>query len=392
MSFGFATRCVQSRDHDDPHGATAPPLHQTATFRQPTATDFGDFDYTRSGNPTRSLVERHVAALEGGAHGAAFTSGMAAIAAVTRLVKAGDEVLAGDDLYGGTTRLLARLACSHGVRVRHVDATDPQRVADAITERTRLVLVETPTNPLLSVTDLRALADVTRRRGVTLAVDNSLMSPTLQRPLELGADVVVHSATKFLGGHADLSAGVVVTNDPALHERIAFTQNAEGAGLAPFDCWLLLRSLPTLALRVERQCATAARLAQFLAAHALTQRVLYPGLPAHPGHAIHAAQASGFGAVLSFTTGDAALSRRIVEGTRLFKIAVSFGSVGSVISLPARMSHASVPDALRSRLAPPEDLVRISAGLEDAEDLVADLETAIAGVRCARISAASRGD
>lgn len=358
----IATRCVRVFAEDDPYGAVAPPIYQTATFRQPSAVEFGEYDYSRTANPTRALVEQQIAALEGGRFGCAFASGMAAITAVTRLVRAGEEILAGDDLYGGTTRLLARVAPNHGIRVRWVDATDPEAIEQAIGPDTRLLLVESPTNPLLRIVDLERVATIARRRGVLLAVDNSLLSPCLQQPLALGAHLVVHSATKALCGHGDVLAGAVVTDDPDLHERIAFHLNAEGAGLAPFDSWLLLRGMKTLALRMERQSAAAGRIAGFLAGRPEVWQVFYPGL----------------GPVVSFTTGSPELSRRIVEATRLFTIAVSFGSVTSSISLPCHMSHASVPAELRERLAPPADLVRLSVGIEDADDLLEDLEQAFA--------------
>lgn len=356
------TRCVRVFAEDDPYGAVAPPIYQTATFRQPSAVDFGEYDYSRTGNPTRGLVERQIAALEGGRFGCAFASGMAALTAVTRLVRVGEEILAGDDLYGGTTRLLAKVAPHQGIRVRWVDATDPSAVEQAIGPDTRLLLVESPTNPLLRSLDLEQLAALARRRGILLAVDNSLLSPCLQQPLALGAHLVVHSATKALCGHGDVLAGAVVTGDPDLHERIAFHLNAEGSGLAPFDSWLLLRGMKTLSLRMERQQATARTIAGFLVGHPATRQVFYPGR----------------GPVVSFTTGDPALSRRLVEAARLFTIAVSFGSVASSISLPCHMSHASVPAELRDRLAPPADLVRLSIGIEDPDDLLDDLRFALA--------------
>ena len=358
----IATRCVRAFPESDPYGAVAPPIYQTATFRQPSAVEFGEYDYTRTANPTRALAEEQIAALEGGRFACAFASGMAAITAVTRLVRAGEEILAGDDLYGGTCRLLSKVAPRQGLRVRYVDATDPAAVEAAITPATRLLLVETPTNPLLRIVEIERIAEIARRRGVLLAVDNSLLSPCLQRPLALGAHLVIHSATKALCGHGDVMAGAVVTDDPALHDEIAFHLNAEGSGLAPFDSWLLLRGMKTLALRVERQSASAQQVAEHLAARPEIRNVFYPGL----------------GPVISFTTGDPDLSRRIVEAVRLFTIAVSFGSVGSSISLPCRMSHASIPVELRSRLAPPPDLVRLSVGIEDVDDLLADLEQAIA--------------
>jgi cysteine-S-conjugate beta-lyase len=356
------TRCVRVFAEGDPYGAVAPPIYQTATFRQPSAVEFGEYDYSRTANPTRALVEQQIAALEGGRFGCAFASGMAAITAVTRLVRTGEEILAGDDLYGGTTRLLARIAPNHGIRVRWVDAMHPEAIEQAIGPDTRLLLVESPTNPLLRIIDLERVATIARRRGVLLAVDNSLLSPCLQRPLALGAHLVIHSATKALCGHGDVMAGAVVTDDPDLHKRVAFHLNAEGAGLAPFDSWLLLRGMKTLALRMERQSATAGRIAGFLAGRPEVRQVLYPGM----------------GPVISFVTSAPELSRRIIEATRLFTIAVSFGSVTSSISLPCYMSHASVPAELRDRLAPPADLVRLSVGIEDADDLLEDLERAFA--------------
>jgi len=247
-----------------------------------------------------------------------------------------------------------------------------------VSPQTRLILVETPSNPLFRISDIRQLSLIAEAAGAYLAVDNSMMSPLFQRPLNLGAAVVVHSATKFLCGHSDVTAGALITNDPALHKQFAFQQNAEGAGLSPFESWLLLRGLKTLALRVERQNASAAKVAQFLRAHAEVSQVFYPGLPDHPGREIHAQQAEGDGAVVSFTTGDDKLSSDIVESTSLFKVAVSFGSVASTISLPCRMSHASIPAALRDRLAPPSDLVRLTVAIEDVDDLLEDLEQAFA--------------
>jgi cysteine-S-conjugate beta-lyase len=373
----ISTRCVHPTPGRDPYGAVSPPIYQTATFRQPGAEEFGEYDYTRTANPTRAQAEEQIAALEGGCHACAFASGMAAVTAVVRLARAGDEILAGDDLYGGTVRLLSRVAPDLGLRVRYVDPADPEEVEAAITPATRLLLMETPTNPLLRIADLERLSGIVHRRGVLLAVDNSLLSPCLQKPLSLGADLVIHSATKSLCGHGDVCAGAVVTHDADLHQCLAFHLNAEGTGLAPFESWLLLRGMKTLSLRVERQCANATRIADFLHAHPRVRSVFYPALAPLPARAIHERQASGPGSVLSFTTGDPELSKRIVEGTRLFTIAVSFGSVGSSISLPCRMSHASIPSQLRGCLGPPPDLVRLSVGIEDADDLIADLERAI---------------
>jgi cysteine-S-conjugate beta-lyase len=371
-----STRCVHFRNQADPYGAIAPPIYQTATFRQPSALEFGEFDYTRSGNPTRTLVERQLAELEDGVHACAFASGMAAITSLTRLVNWGEEIIAGDDLYGGTVRLLEQIRECRDIRVRYVDTTELDAVRQALTPRTRLILIETPTNPFLRICDIRALAQVAHEARVVLAVDNSMLSPILQKPLALGADIVIHSATKFLCGHNDVTAGALITNNSELHQQIAFQQNAEGAGLSPFESWLLLRGIKTLALRVEHQNHSARKVAEFLASHPVVNRVYYPSLEDHPGHEIHKRQSHGAGAVLSFTTGDPELSARLVEATKIFTIAVSFGSVGSTITLPRRMSHASIPEKLKNRLGPPADLIRLSVGIEDVDDLKGDLKQA----------------
>jgi len=384
-----ATRCVRLETNGDPYGAISPPIYQTATFRQPNADEFGEYDYTRSGNPTRALLERQLAALEDAEHACAFASGMAAITALTRLVSSGDEIIAGNDLYGGTVRLLEQVLPRQGIGVRYVNTSDIESVVQAITPRTKLILVETPTNPLLKITDIAALAFVAHERSVLLAVDNSMLSPCLQRPLTLGADLVIHSATKFLCGHSDVTAGAVITSNAELHRQIAFYHNAEGSGLAPFESWLLLRGIKTLSLRVERQNESALTIAKYLSRHPAIKSVYYPGLESHPGHEIHSEQAAGGGAVISFVTGDPEFSRRLVESTNLFEIAVSFGSVGSVISTPCKMSHASVPESLRDRLAPPEDLVRISVGIEDVDDLIEDLEQAFAAASLVAVAAAA---
>jgi cystathionine beta-lyase len=373
-----STRCVQLGRGNDAYGAIVPPIYQTATFEQPTATEFGEFDYTRSGNPTRALLEQQLADLEDGAYACAFASGMAALTSLTRLVQPGEEIIAGDDLYGGTVRLLDRIASQLNISVRYVDTTNSAEVRKAINGKTRLILIETPTNPLFRISDIRELSSIAHEAGAYLAVDNSMLSPIFQRPLNLGADVVIHSATKFLCGHSDVTAGALITNDPELQKQFSFQQNAEGAGLSPFESWLLLRGLKTLALRVERQNSSAAKVARFLQTRPEVTRVFYPGLDDHPGREIHERQADGNGAVVSFTTGNEHLSVEIVESTKLFRVAVSFGSVGSTISLPCRMSHASIPSALRDRLAPPPDLVRISVGIEDVDDLIEDLNRAFA--------------
>lgn len=386
-----ATRCVQLGRGDDAYGAIVPPIYQTATFEQPTAGEFGEYDYTRSGNPTRTLVEQQLADLEDGQYACAFASGMAALTSLTRIVKPGEEIIAGDDLYGGTVRLLDRIASTQNISVRYVDTSDAKALQNIVTNRTRLILIETPSNPLFRISDISALSSIAHEKGVYLAVDNSMLSPIFQRPLNCGADIVVHSATKFLCGHSDVTAGALITNNTKLHQELSFQQNAEGAGLSPFESWLLLRGLKTLALRVERQNSSAEKVARFLQTRAEVTQVFYPGLPDHPGREIHKRQADGNGAVVSFTTGDAQLSSDIAEATRLFKVAVSFGSVGSTISMPYRMSHASIPNALKDRLAPPPDLVRLSVGIEDVDDLLEDLKRAFSASAHLRLAVAAKG-
>ena len=352
------------------------PIYQTATFRQQDATEFGEYDYSRSGNPTRAVVEKQIAALENGTRGFCFSTGLAAITAITRLVSPGEEILACDDLYGGTYRLFSRILAKRGISVRYVDFTNLDAVAAAISSNTKLVYLESPTNPLLQIIDIASVSEIAHRSGALVCVDNSTMSPYLQRPLELGADIVLHSATKFLCGHSDVMAGAVVVSDDQLGEELYLIQNGEGAGLAPFDSFLLLRGMKTLSLRLDRQQSNARAIAEWLDTQSAVERVYYPGLAGEKQLRIHRAQASGDGAVLSFVTGDAELSRTIVEATKLFNITVSFGGVNSTISLPNYMSHASIPPHLRRQKSIPADLVRISVGAEDVEDLVDDLSQA----------------
>jgi cystathionine beta-lyase len=360
----------------DPWHPTSTPIYQTATFAQESAVELGHYDYSRSGNPTRAVLEEQLARLEHAQRAFAFASGMAAIAALARLVPSGAHILSGDDLYGGSYRLLERVLPRSGIRATYADVSDPEAFASAIERDTRLVLVESPTNPLQKIADLRRLARAAHARGALFAVDNSLLSPYLQNPLDLGADVVVHSATKHLCGHGDVTAGVLAVRDAELAREIAFLQNAEGTALGPFDSWLLLRGMKTLGVRLERAQVNAARIARFLAQHPPATRVHYCGLDGHAGRAIHASQARGAGSLVSFETGSAELSRTLVESLELFTIAVSFGSVTSLASLPAHMSHKSIPSGIRAEHSLPDDLVRLSIGIEDPEDLVEDLERA----------------
>jgi cystathionine beta-lyase len=376
----FASKLIQfDAAPGDRFRPTATPIYQTATFEQEHADRFGDFDYSRSGNPTRKVLEDHVATLEGGTRGFAFASGMAAITAVARTLRTGDEILADSDLYGGTCRLFTRVLERSGITARYADAGDLATFAARITPNTRLIYVESPTNPLLRVLDLRALAALAHAHDALLVVDNSLMSPYLQRPIELGADVVLHSATKFLCGHADVTGGVVVVKDEKLAEDIAFLQNAEGNALGPFDCFLLQRGLKTLKLRVDAQQRNAQQIAEFLAADPRVERVFYPGLATHPDYELQRSQASGAGSVLSFTAHSVEAAKAGAERAKMFQICVSFGSIHSTISLPGCMSHASVPPEIAATRELPPQLVRISVGIEDAGDLIADLDQALTG-------------
>ncbi len=357
------------------------PIYQTATFRQDSATSFGDFDYSRSGNPTRAVLETQLALLEGGTRAFCFSTGLAAITAVTRLLKPGEQILACDDLYGGTYRLFSRILANRGITVQYVDFADEQAFAAALTPAVKLVYLESPTNPLLRILDLRRVAELAHAHGARVCVDNSTMSPYLQRPLELGCDLVIHSATKFLCGHSDVMAGAVIVKEAALGEELYLIQNGEGAGLSPFDSFLVLRGLKTLALRQNQQQANATALANYLHHHVLVTEVYFPTLASPAAMTVHQSQASGPGSVLSFRTGDPELSRRLVEACTLHTITVSFGGVNSTISLPNYMSHASIPEHLRTQKQIPRDLVRISVGIEAIEDLQADLEQAFAKAR-----------
>ncbi|KAF7312172.1 Cystathionine beta-lyase [Mycena indigotica] len=374
--YRFSTLCatVENPELKDQYGSSSVPIYQSATFK-----GVGNvFDYSRSGNPTRSHLEHHIAKISSANHAMSVASGMAALDVILRLLKPGDEVIAGDDLYGGTNRLLSYIQTHGGVIVHHVDTTDPASVLPFINPTsTRMVLLESPTNPLLKIVDLAAISKDVKERApnALVVVDNTMMSPYLQRPLEHGADIVYDSATKYLSGHHDLMAGVITCNRDDLHQQMAFTINAVGNALAPNDCFLLLRGTKTLALRMDRQQTSSQLVAAYL--HNLGFTTHYPGLPNHPNRQVHARISSGNGAVLSFETGNKELSERIVGGTRLWGISVSFGCVNSLISMPCVMSHASIDAATRAARGLPEDLIRLCVGIEDPVDLIDDLEHAL---------------
>jgi cystathionine gamma-lyase len=376
----FRTRAIHVGNAADPQtGAVVPPIHLAATFVQPGAGVWGEFDYSRSGNPTRKAFETTLASLEAGTGALAFSSGMAAIHCATMLLASGDHILAGSDIYGGTYRLLHKICNRSGIEVTLAPSTDLAKFEAAVTPGTKLVWIETPGNPLLSITDIAGCAEIAHRHGALLGIDSTFATPVLTRPLELGADIVMHSATKYLGGHSDVLGGALVVRDEELFRRLYFIQNATGAVMAPLESYLSSRGLKTLELRVREQCCTAAQVAEFLASDRRVRRVLYPGLPVHPGHALAARQMTGgFGAMLSFEIeGDFAATKQVCESTRLFQLAVSLGAVESLIEQPAAMSHASYDPAARQQFGITDSLIRLSIGLEAFEDLRDDLDQAL---------------
>lgn len=375
--YGFATRAIHAGQDPDPAtGAVIVPIYQTSTFAQEAVGVHKGYDYARSGNPTRSALETALAALEGGAHGLCFASGLAAETTIAlALLKAGDHVLCGDDVYGGTYRLFKRVLEDKGISTSFVDTRDPARVAAALRPETRLIWLETPTNPLLKLADIAAVSAVGRERGVLTVVDNTFASPACQRPLELGADLVLHSTTKYLGGHSDVVGGALITSDDELAARLRFVQNAAGATPGPFDCWLVLRGIKTLQLRMRQHGENALAVARFLQQHPAVEQVIYPGLPEHPQHELARRQMHGFSGMVSFVAeGGERAASKIVTRTRLFTLAESLGGVESLIEVPAAMTHASVAG---SPLEVPAGLVRLSVGIEDVDDLLADLEQAL---------------
>jgi cystathionine beta-lyase/cystathionine gamma-synthase len=376
----FRTRAIHVGQERDPQtGAVVPPIHVASTFVQPGAGTWGEFDYSRSGNPTRKGFERAIADLEGGIGGLAFASGMAATHCAMMLLAPGDHVLAGSDIYGGTFRLLHKVLNLVGVTVTLAKSTDLPAFEAAITPQTRLLWIESPGNPQMSITDIAAVAQIAQRRHILLGVDNTFATPVLTRPLEFGADIVMHSATKYLGGHSDMLGGALVVRDQGLYDRLYFLQNATGGVMGPFESFLASRGLKTLELRVREQSQTAMRLAEWLAGDKRVNRVLYAGLPAHPGHQIARRQMDGaFGAMLTFeTSGDFAKTKRVCEATKLFQLAVSLGAVESLIEQPASMSHASYDPAARAAHGVTDGLIRLSVGLEAFEDLRDDLDRAL---------------
>jgi len=373
------TQLIHSIPVDPLTGAISVPIYQTSTFVQEAPGVNKGYDYARSGNPTRATLESVVAQLEGGHTGAAFASGLAAIDAVVKLLESGDEIVAVDDIYGGAFRLFEQVYKKFGITVHYADTSDIDAVSKVLNPKTKLIWIETPTNPTLKISDIKSLATLAKAHGCLLCVDNTFASPALQKPLALGADLVVHSGTKYLGGHSDLIAGLVVTATAELGQKVKFLQNASGAILGPFDSWLLIRGIETLHLRIRQHCASAQAIAEFLQQHPAVDKVYYPGLATHPGHAVAAVQAKGFGGIVSFSlkedTQEAATA--FVKSTGLFKLAESLGGIKSLVSHPAQMTHKTIPAAKRIAAGVSDSLIRLSAGLEDTEDLIEDLRQAL---------------
>ena len=376
----FGTLAVHAGPTPDPlAGAVMAPIYQTSTYVQAGLGKHKGYEYARTQNPTREALERSIAALEGGRHGFAFGSGLAALDAALKLLSAGDHVVCGENVYGGSHRQMTHIWARLGLAFTFVDTADLQRVADAVTPHTKMVYVETPTNPMMRLCDLQAAGEIASRAGALLVVDNTFATPYFQRPLELGADLVLHSTTKYLNGHSDMVGGMLVATRDDLAERLAFIQNGSGAVPGPFDCWLALRGAKTLALRMRQHDANARRIAEWLTRQPNVQHVYYPGLPSHPQHDLACRQMKGFGGMISIELGSIERAKRFVERTKLFALAESLGGVESLIGHPATMTHASVPQALRDKMGLSDSLVRLSVGIEDVEDLIADLDQALAG-------------
>jgi len=377
-NLGFATIAIHTgSEPDESTGAVTVPIYQTSTYAQDALGKNKGYEYARTQNPTRSAVERNLAALEGGRFGFAFASGMAAIDATMRLVKAGDHVIVSDNTYGGTARLFNRILANYNIEFDYVETSDPLNVEAAIKPNTKMVFLETPTNPIMTVTDLKEVSEIAHRAGARVVCDNTFMSPYLQRPLEFGCDIVVHSTTKYLNGHSDGVGGAVILNDEEDANWIGFVQNSAGAILSPFDSWLVLRGTKTLALRMEQHDKTGRAVAAFLEEHPKVKKVYYPGSVSHPQHALARRQQRGFGGMVSFDVGSLAAARKVLDSVKLCTLAESLGGVETLISHPATMTHASVDEAKRERLGITDGLVRISVGIEDTDDIIADLDQAL---------------
>jgi cystathionine gamma-lyase len=378
-SYSFDTLAIHAgQSPEETTGAIMPPIFQTSTYVQPKLGEpKGGYEYARVQNPTREALEANVAALEGGRHGMAFASGMAAIGAIVQRLSAGDHVIYEENVYGGTHRFFDKVMRRHGMDFTAVDSSDPQRVADAIKDNTRLIHLETPTNPMMKLCDLEAITGIANERGIHVVVDNTFASPYNQRPLEQGAHIVMHSSTKYLNGHSDVVGGIVVTSDEGIAEDLRFLQKAAGAVPGPWDSWLVLRGTKTLHVRMERHNSNGQRIAEWLAEKVGPEKVFYPGLPTHPQHALAKKQMRGFTGMISVDFGSLERATRVVQNTKLFALAESLGGVESLIGHPAIMTHASVPQEMRDRIGVTAGLIRLSVGIEGVDDLIQDLETAL---------------
>jgi cystathionine beta-lyase/cystathionine gamma-synthase len=378
---GFATRAIHVGQEPDPGtGAVTVPIYPTSTYVQEELGKHKGYEYSRVSNPTRTRLEENLASLERGLASRVFASGMAAINAITTLLKSGDHLVCGNDLYGGVPRLFNQILADFGLQFTYVDTSDPDNVTRAIRKNTRMVYVETPTNPMMTVSDIRAISDVCRRKGVDLVVDNTFMSPYFQQPIALGADMVVHSTTKFLNGHSDGLGGAVVCTRPEQAEKLAFVQKAAGAILSPFECWLVLRGVKTLAIRMKQHNENGRVVAEFLAQHKKVKKVFYPGLQDHPQHKLAKRQMSGFGSMISFETGSLSHAKKILKRVRICSLGESLGGVETLISHPATMTHAALGEKGRKQIGITDGMVRISVGIEDVDDIVADLDEALKAI------------
>jgi cystathionine gamma-lyase len=379
LEAGLSTRAIHAGQRPEPHaGAIMTPLYLTSTYVQDGFGQHKGYEYARGKNPTREALERNVASLESGQHGFAFASGMGCLDSIMKLFKAGDHIVVGENVYGGTFRLFDKILRHMGLSFSYVDTRDPQRVADAMTGATRALLVETPTNPLMRLADLRAMAEIATRHEALLVVDNTFASPVFQRPLEMGAHIVWHSTTKYLNGHSDMIGGIAVVLEDDLAARLQFIQNAAGSVPGPFDCWLALRGTKTLPLRMRQHDANGRQIAAWLANRLGEEQVIYPGLASHPQHALAASQMSGFGGMITMELGSVERVRQVLERVRVFALAESLGGVESLISHPYSMTHGSVPADVKVAMGLTEGMVRLSCGVEDVEDLLGDLEQALA--------------
>ena len=378
----FGTRAVHGGQHPDPStGAVMTPIYQTSTYAQEGPGEHKGYEYSRTANPTREALERSMASVEKGEYGIAFSSGMAAISSVMKLLKSGDHIICSDDVYGGTFRLYDKIYKNFGLEFSFVDTSNLSNIEKAVTARTEIIWIETPTNPTLKITDIAGAAEIAHAKRILLAVDNTFMSPYSQVPLELGADMVVHSTTKYIAGHSDLVGGAIVTSNSDLAEQLHFIQNAAGAVPGPMDCFLALRGIKTLHLRMERHEKNANKIFEFLKSQKVVEKIYYPGDPKHPGHDIQRKQAGGFGAIISFDIGSLEKARKFMSALEIFTVAESLGGVESLIEHPAIMTHASVSPENRAALGITDGFIRLSIGIEDADDLIEDLKSGFAAVQ-----------